>query len=129
MNKPLNNAEYLEEIGALPRSAGVTAYVIGFVGSLLITLGAYTLATHHALTTVNIILLGILALLQFAVQCIFFLHLGPHTDRPRAATFAISLVVVLILIVGSIVIMQNLNGRMMPDAAHMQHYMEEGDAF
>jgi len=92
-------------------------YVIGFVASIVLTLGAYLLVTHHLLSRRLLIAAVIgLALVQFLVQLLFFLHLG-RESKPRwklmVALFMV--MVVLILVFGSLWIMTNLNYRMSPE--------------
>ena len=130
MNDRTPFGSYLEDIGALPRAAGAGAYILGFILSLGITYGAYEIATHHSLVGGSLMTaLAGLALLQFTVQCVCFLHLGPHISRARAAVFFIALGVVIILVGGSVWIMANLGSRMTLDAAHMEQYMQTEDAF
>ena len=92
-------------------------YVIGFVASIVLTLGAYLLVAHHLLSRRLLIAAVIgLALVQFLVQLLFFLHLG-RESKPRwklmVALFMI--MVVLILVFGSLWIMTNLSYRMSPE--------------
>lgn len=92
-------------------------YITGFVLSILLTVGAYTLvrvhvAHHHQSPTDTVmqIVLPVLALMQFFVQLFFFLHLGSERKpRWRLLVFGYMVAVVLILVGGSIWIMYNLN--------------------
>lgn len=89
--------------------------------SLFLTLGAYLLV-HYQLYSKNILITMIvgLALVQFLVQLLFFMHLGTEQKpRWRLAVFLFMLIVVLILIFGSLWIMQNLNYRMTPQTMNM----------
>lgn len=92
-------------------------YVTGFVFSIVLTLTAYLLVVNRKFS-VDIIIAAIvgLALLQFLVQLFFFLHLGKET-KPRWKLFVLffMIMVVLILVFGSIWIMNNLNYRMTPE--------------
>ncbi len=92
-------------------------YVTGFLLSLALTLVAYIpvsrhVSSHHATfsDTFLLIWVGALAIIQLFVQLIFFLHLG-HESKPRwnltVASFAA--LIVLILVLGSIWIMNNLD--------------------
>lgn len=95
----------------------LNAYVSGFVLSIVLTMAAYVVVQAHlgagkqvlAQPTVLITILSF-AVAQLAVQLWFFLHLGeearPHW-RFTALLFAISFV--LIVVVGSIWIMANLD--------------------
>ncbi len=90
------------------------AYVTGFVISLYLTITAYLLVAHHLLSRGAVIAAVVgLALTQFLVQLIFFLHLGRETKpRWKLMVFLFMILVVLILVFGSLWIMSNLNYRM-----------------
>jgi cytochrome o ubiquinol oxidase subunit IV len=120
---------YFEDIGAWPRSShriGV-AYITGFILSLLLTLAAYFLATHHSLPYIPLIsVIVLLAAIQFIVQMMCFLHLGREAaSREKLFILGCVSVVVLILVAGSLWIMNNLNQRMMPSTAQMEQYMND----
>lgn len=94
------------------------AYVSGFVASLVLTIGAYLLVVERAVSAGTLIaLILVIAVSQFAVQLVFFLHLGAEArPRWRLAMFLTMVTIVLILVVGSLWIMGNLNSRMsMPE--------------
>lgn len=89
--------------------------VSGFMLSLLITFTAYFLVVSNAMTGVNLlILLGLLALSQFFVQMLFFLHAGEE-KRPRykLAAMGFMAMVLIIIVAGSLWIMYHLNYNMM----------------
>lgn len=112
---------------------GLKTYAIGFGLSIILTLAAYAVAKHHLNTghvfpsdkLMPLILLS-LAVVQLFVQLIFFLHLA-NENKPRwrgiAAVFA--LVMVLILVIGSVWIMDNLNYRMTP--TQINNYLKSQD--
>ena len=96
-------------------------YVIGYVLSILLTLGAaglifihdwsgHTIFTHPFLRAAVVVL----AVVQILVQLLFFLHLGERGrgSRHRLAFFAFTLIVLFILVGGSLWIMANLNYNM-----------------
>ncbi len=91
----------------------LSSYIIGFGLSLLLTLSAYLLVTHHgASRNVLVGIVAFLALCQFITQTYFFLHLGTESKpRWKIGIFFFMLGVVLILVVGSLWIMYNLNYR------------------
>ena len=107
-------------------------YTIGFFLSLLLTLAAYALvelhlSNHHEWPPHSFIIPAIIlfALVQFAVQVIFFLHVGGSAaSRDRLVVLCFAVLVVLILVSGSLWIMLTLNGRMMPSEAQMTQYMD-----
>ena len=92
----------------------LASYVYGFGLSIFFTLLAYLLVTHHAASRDTLVGLVIaFAFCQFIVQLLCFLHLGQET-RPRwkLAVFFFMIGVVLILVFGSLWIINNLNYRM-----------------
>lgn len=98
-------------------STSLKSYVFGFVSSIILTLAAYFLATKHVFSGYVLITVLIeLAILQFAAQLFLFLHLTKNPGRKwRLLTVVLMLVFVLILVLGSIWIMQELNYNMSPD--------------
>jgi len=86
-------------------------YVVGFIASVLLTLTAFWLVGSDKVngnTAIAVILS--LGITQLAVQLIFFLHLA-HEDKPNwnAIAFQFAAMVVVIIVLGSMWIMQNLN--------------------
>ncbi|HKR81912.1 MAG TPA: cytochrome o ubiquinol oxidase subunit IV [Candidatus Saccharimonadales bacterium] len=112
-----------------PNGRRLASYITGFVFSVILTLVAYYAVTQHAFSR-NILIMYIigLALIQFAVQLLYFLHLGEET-RPRfkLLLFGFMLSVVLILVGGSLWIMNSMNYRMLPDEQHVKQYMNSQD--
>lgn len=102
-------------------------YVTGFVLSIVLTLVAYLSTVNHLFSERTLIglLIG-LALVQFLVQLFFFLHLGKET-KPRWKLLVLFFMigVVLILVIGSLWIMDNLNYRMTPQ--QINQYMQNQD--
>ncbi|HUD05648.1 MAG TPA: cytochrome o ubiquinol oxidase subunit IV [Candidatus Saccharimonadales bacterium] len=93
------------------------SYVTGFALSIVLTVTAYLLVKNHGYVNRDKIIAAIvgLALTQFVVQLIFFLHLGKETKpRWKLFIFGFMVLVVLILVFGSLWIMDNLNYRMTP---------------
>ncbi len=87
------------------------AYTTGFVICVSLTLLAYFSVVNHSFNGNALLLwIGWLALIQFFIQMIFFLHLG-RESRPRwkQVVFWFMTMVVVILIFGSLWIMNNLN--------------------
>ncbi len=92
-------------------------YIIGFVSSIVLTVIAFGIVGLHTETNQMIpshdiivpILLG-LAVTQLFVQIIFFLHLGQESKpRLNLMAFLFMLLVVVIVVFGSLWIMQNLD--------------------
>ena len=96
--------------------ASLKSYVTGFVWSIGLTLVAYDLVTqNHFSHTALIATIVALALLQAVIQLLYFLHLGTETKpRWKLVVFLFMLMVVVILVFGSLWIMNNLNYRMTP---------------
>lgn len=94
----------------------ISSYVIGFVLSALLTLSSYLVVTQNLVPKDMIIAIIIfLALLQFLVQAIFFLHLDKETGpRWNLLIFLSTLSIVILVVIGSIWIMTHLNYNMMP---------------
>lgn len=109
----------------------VTRYSLGFIGSIVLTMTAYLLVTQSsAMGTPLILVISALAIIQLIVQLVAFLHLGDEA-RPRWRTWAfVGMTGSLLLIVfGSIWIMQNLDYNMMPaheTDARMMHERDKG---
>lgn len=110
------------------------AYVIGFVLSLVFTLGAYALVqqhvnTHHSAFPHQLLIpiIMALALAQLTAQLVFFLHLGKES-KPRwnLMVFFFAVMVVGIVVIGSLWIMQNLNYHMHPQETEDYIIKDEG---
>jgi cytochrome o ubiquinol oxidase subunit IV len=91
----------------------LSRYIAGFVLSVMFTLAAYLLVTHHAADRNALVGLVIaFALAQFFTQLMLFLHLGEETNpRWKLVVFVFMTGVVAILIGGSLWIMTSLNNR------------------
>ena len=89
-------------------------YVTGFVLSLLLTLIAYGAVVQQAFDGWLVMILGVLAIVQMIVQLVYFLHLGDEAKpRYKLLSYGAMAIVLLILVVGSLWIMQNMNYNMM----------------
>lgn len=117
-------------------TVSLKGYIVGFVLSLLLTIVAYLFVYEHTSSQHGMFahellvpLLAVFALSQFVVQLVFFLHLGTER-RPRwkQLVFWFMIVVVLILVVGSLWIMQNLNYNMM-SPEETTNYMKDHQGF
>ena len=94
--------------------ATLRSYTLGFVASLLLTLLSFYLVISKPFAPQNLLYLIVsLALVQALFQLRFFLHLGSEA-KPRweTAIFYFMVLVLLILAIGSLWIMYNLNSRM-----------------
>lgn len=117
--------------------AGRQLYMTGFVLSLLCTIVAYALTVHHTGSghaAISHAWLGFglitLALTQFIVQLIFFLHMGDEV-KPRLNLLMLGfmVVVVLIVVLGTLWIMANLSSyhqHLTPEQTEEYIFEEEG---
>ncbi len=89
---------------------------LGLIFSVLLTVAAYRIVTHYELTDVALTwtIVG-LGLAQVLAQLFFFFHLGLES-KPQwgLVTFIFTVVVILIVVGGSLWIMDNLNYDLMP---------------
>lgn len=89
---------------------------LGFVVSTVLIASSYLIVGHHHLSNeaLTLTIFG-LAVVQALVQLVFFLHLGleskPHWNT---ITFLFVVLVIVIIIGGSLWIMNNINYNLMP---------------
>lgn len=103
------------------------SYILGFVLSLELTIAAYLLASNRSLEKQFVIFIIVgLGITQLLVQLIFFLHLGKES-RPRwnLIVAAFAALVVVILVFGSLWIMNSLDYRMKTPAETEKYLLEE----
>lgn len=88
---------------------------LGLVFSLLLTVASYRILTRYHLTHTHLVVtLFTLGIVQALLQFVFFLHLGVE-KKPRwnLMLFLFTLLVLILVIGGSIWIMENLNYNLM----------------
>lgn len=106
----------------------VASYVIGFILSLVFTFVPYHLVVNKVMngSTLLSFILGI-ALLQMFVQIFFFLHLG-RGPKPlyNIIFFGATAVTILVVVAGSIFIMNNLYTNMAPSDIDKKIVEDEG---
>jgi cytochrome o ubiquinol oxidase subunit IV len=104
------------------------SYVIGFVLSLIFTAIPYYLVVNKVLSG-GVLLTAILGIgvLQMLIQIVFFLHLG-RGPKPlyNIAFFVATVGTILVVVVGSIWIMNHLNYNMTPTDASKYLAEKEG---
>ncbi len=108
----------------------MTAYSIGFVLSVILTIIPYMLVTREVFSgTLLVISLLAFAVMQLLVQVTFFLHLGAES-RPRWNLFSLifAAIVIFILVVGSMWIMHNLDYNMSHGDTEQEIIKDEGYA-
>ena len=105
------------------------SFIIGFLLSVALTFAAYYAVVNHLLTgTMLLAAIIILAFVQLAIQLIYFLHMGreakPHWNL---MAFLTTFSIILIVVLGSIWIMNHLHYNLMsPD--EMNRYIMEKEA-
>lgn len=125
--------KYLEP---LPKAGdkSVQSYLAGFGISIALTTAAFMLVWAYQASsrelynrTVMITALTILAVVQLVVQSLFFLHVSAERKaRFNLYSGIFTAIVVLIIVVGSVWVMQNLNYNMMPQTAPGHVQLQEG---
>jgi len=94
-----------------PAHGTAKSYTVGFGLSIALTLMAYALVDRNVLAGWDLAMAIVgLALVQLVVQLLFFLHLGQESKpRLNLLTLLFALLVLLIVVLGSLWIMSNLN--------------------
>lgn len=101
-------------------NASLKPQFIGFVLSFVLLIAAYRIVTHHHLSDgfLYATIYGV-AIIQALIQLVFFMHLGleskPHWN---SITFLFTLLVIILIIGGSLWIMNNINYNLMPPMEH-----------
>ena len=110
-----------------PRST-LASYLVGYILSVALTVTAYIMVTQHTATKwVLISWVAGLAVVQFVIQLLFFLHLDQESKpRWKLLVFSFMILVGVIIVGGSLWIMDNLNYRMTPQ--QMDSYMQDQDS-
>jgi cytochrome o ubiquinol oxidase operon protein cyoD len=105
------------------------SYITGFILSIILTLIPYCLVTYKILTgNAIVIVLIIFAIAQLLVQLIFFLHMREESKPRLNLLVFISFVgVIVIVVVASIWIMENLNYNM--TLIQLDKVMQQGEGF
>ena len=110
------------------------SYLIGFITSIILLLAAFTLVQIHLSSghlkishELIIPVIFILAIIQAAIQLIFFLHLHIKKSRQNLLFFVSAMGIIVLIVVGSLWIMEKLNFNMSPE--QVQEYMKDQGAF
>lgn len=105
------------------------SYIAGFIASIVLTFAAYCAVVHPEyfhLGSGIAVLAAILAfaVLQLVAQMLFFLHLGSQPGRGwKLLVFFSTLALVLIIVIGSLWIMNHLNYGM--TSAQVNQYIND----
>ncbi len=95
----------------MPKLSPTNSYIAGFVLSIILTIIPYMIVVKHILYD-NKLIFAIIAyaILQLFVQLVFFLHLGQESKpRWRLISFIFMVFIILMIVIGSLWIMDNLN--------------------
>jgi cytochrome o ubiquinol oxidase subunit IV len=104
----------------------VLKYVFGFASALILSTLAYLIVVDKWLNSAQLTMaaLLVLAVLQLVVQLVCFLHLGfQGRSRTRSGIIAFTLIMMLVIVIGSLWVMRNLDYRMGMSAEAMDEYM------
>ena len=103
------------------KSSGVLVYTIGLLLAVILTAASFWVANTSLLWGPGVHLgLAVLAIAQMGVHLVFFLHIstGPDSSNNVLAV-AFGVLIVFLVVAGSLWIMSDLNGNMMPPAESM----------
>jgi cytochrome o ubiquinol oxidase subunit IV len=102
--------------------AGVATYTVGLGFALLLTVASFIVSQTHLLWEPGVAVgLAVLAIAQMGVHLVFFLHLNSGPDNTNnILALAFGVLIVTLVVSGSLWIMANLNGNMMPHAVLME---------
>ena len=97
-------------------------YLVGYVASVLLTLGSFVAVQSSALTPSSVTAaVTVLAIAQMLVHLIFFLHINTSPNqRTNILAFAVTMFIVIVIVAGSLWIMAHLESNMMPAGKLMQ---------
>ena len=108
-------------------SSGTVIYTIGLVLASILTVTSFWAANTTVLWAPGIPLgLAVLAIAQMGVHLVFFLHVTSGPDNTNnILALAFGMLIVILVVIGSLWIMSNLNQNMMPGPElmnlHLQH--------
>ncbi|MDF1760727.1 MAG: cytochrome o ubiquinol oxidase subunit IV [Coxiellaceae bacterium] len=105
-------------VSTVPTGTGrktFTAYIVGFLGSLFLTILAFYAVGNRILSDTGLyVLVSVLAVVQLYVQVIFFLRVNASRQaRLNLVSFIFTIIIIGVLLAGSIWIMHSLNVNMM----------------
>jgi len=109
------------------KSSGVLVYTIGLLLAVILTATSFWVANTSLIWAPGIALgLAVLAIAQMGVHLVFFLHIGTGPDSSNnVLAVAFGVLIVFLVVAGTLWIMADLNGSMMPANTmmnmHMQH--------
>ena len=107
-------------------SAGFLVNTIGLVLAVILTATSFWVANTSVLWTPGVTAgLAVLAIAQMGVHLVFFLHITTGSDSTNnILALAFGVLIVFLVLVGSLVIMHDLNDNMMPSSELMNLQMQ-----
>jgi len=92
------------------------SYVIGYVSAMVLTAASFWLAKSPLITPSSATAaVAVLAIAQMLVHLIFFLHINTSPEhKTNIWAFILTMVIIVLVVVGSMWIMEHLNDNMMP---------------
>ena len=108
------------------KSSGVLVYTIGLLLAVILTATSFWVANTSLLWGPGVALgLAVLAIAQMGVHLVFFLHIGTGPDSSNnVLAVAFGVLIVFLVVAGSLWIMDDLNGSMMPASDMMKMQMQ-----
>ncbi len=112
-------------VGEEDKSSGVLVYTIGLLLAVTLTAASFWVANTSLLWGPGVHLgLAVLAIAQMGVHLVFFLHIGTGPDSTNnVLAVAFGVLIVFLVVAGSLWIMADLNGSMMPATGMMNMHM------
>jgi len=97
-------------------------YLIGYFSAAFLTTAAFILSANDWMTPASVVAaVSVLAIAQMLVHLIFFLHINTAPEqRTNILAFSTTILIILIVVVGSLWIMSHLRHNMMPMDALMK---------
>ncbi len=117
---PTDIAPGTQRLGEAEILEGVKSYLIGLGLAILLTIVSFFIAGTTLVWAPSIpVALAVLAIAQMGVHLVFFLHIGTGPDNVNnVMALAFGVLIVLLLLVGSLWIMGNMNRNMAPMEEH-----------
>lgn len=103
-------------------SGSVLSYSVGFLFALLLTGASFAVSQSHLFWAPGLPMgLAVLAIAQMGVHLVFFFHMSSGPDNANnVMALAFGILIVTLVVSGSLWIMSNLDGNMMPGSTIMQ---------
>jgi cytochrome o ubiquinol oxidase operon protein cyoD len=118
----LDSGDQVSGAGESEISGSFASYTAGLAFALLLTGASFLVSQTHLLWTPGVPAgLIVLAIAQMGVHLVFFLHIGTGPDNTNnVLALAFGVLIVVLIVSGSLWIMDHLNANMLSPAAIMQ---------